>query len=112
MLSKSVLIVVFGLLFSLQAFASGTVLIDGKVIKNRDHLHTYVAKELNFNRYYARTVDSLYDTLSTDYTGETVIKIKHVSILKAKLGSEYIEGMIQSIMDAAEDNPRVIMVLE
>jgi len=63
-------------------------------------------------KYYARTVDSLYDTLSTDYTGETVIKIKHVSILKAKLGSEYIEGMIQSIMDAAEDNPRVIMVLE
>ena len=112
MLSKSVLVVVFSILFSFQAFASGTVLIDGKLIKDREHLHAQFAKDLNFNRYYTKTLDSLYDTLSTDYTGGTIIKIKHVSILKAKLGSEYIEGMVQSIMDAAEDNPRVIMVIE
>jgi hypothetical protein len=54
----------------------------------------------------------LYDSLSSDYSGQSIIKIKHVNLLKAKLGSEYIDAMIQAIMDAAEENPHIILVLE
>lgn len=112
MLSKYALVVVMSLFFSLQAFASGTVLIDGKEIKNREQLHATFAKNLKFPAYYGKTLDGLYDILSTDYSGETIIKFKHLNILKAKLSTEYVEGLVQTIMDAAEENNRVILLLE
>ncbi len=112
MLFRGAIVTLIGILFSFHAFASGEVLINGKEIKNRDQLHTHIAKNLNFPRFYGRTLDSLYDVVSTDFSGESIIKIKHLNILKAKLGTDYIEGMVQSIMDAAEDNRHVILVLE
>jgi ribonuclease inhibitor len=112
MLLKRAMVVVVGLFFSLQAFATGTVLINGKEIKTRDQLHMLVAKQLKFPGYYAKTLDSLYDILSTDLNGDSIIKFKHLNILKARLGSEYVEDFVQTIMDAAEDNNRVIILLE
>lgn len=112
MLFKRALVVVVGLFFSLQAFASGTVLINGKEIKTREQLHTLISKQLKFPTYYGKTLDSLYDILSADIIGDSVIKFKHLNILKARLGSEYVEALVQTIMDAAEDNNRVILLLE
>ena len=112
MLDKCALMVVVGLSFSLQAFASGTVLFNGKEIKNRDQFHALIAKDLNFPAKYGKNPDGLYDILSTDFSGETIIKFKHLNILKAKLGSEYVDSLVQNIMDAAEDNNRVILLLE
>ncbi|MDD4975204.1 MAG: barstar family protein [Bacteriovorax sp.] len=109
---KKALLALGGIFLSLQVMASGSVLISGKEIKSREQLHAIFAKQLNFPRFYAKTLDSLYDNLSSDYSGESVIKIKHVNLLKAKLGTDYIDAMIQAIMDAAEDNPRIILVLE
>ena len=87
-------------------------MINGKIIKNRDQLHAIFAKQLNFPSNYGKTLDSLYETLSSDFTGDCIIKIKPVNLLKAKLGSEYIDDMIQVIMDAAEENAHIILVLE
>lgn len=101
-----------GMLMSFQVMASGSVLINGKEIKSQDHLHTILAKQLNFPNHYGKNLDALYDMLSTDFSGQTVIKIKFVSILKSKLGSDYTDALIQAIMDASEDNPKVILVLE
>ncbi|MFA6237309.1 MAG: barstar family protein [Bacteriovorax sp.] len=101
-----------GFLLSFQVMASGSVLINGKEIKTRDDLHTLLAKQLNLPSNYARNMDSLYYMLSTDFAGNNIIKIKHVNSLKAKLGADYIDGFIQAIMDASEDNPRIIIVLE
>lgn len=94
---------------SFQVMASGSVLINGKEIKNREQFHAVFAKQLNFPNLVGKT---LYDNLSSDNSGESIIKIKHVNLLKAKLGSDYVDTMIQFIMDAAEDNPRIIFVLE
>lgn len=101
-----------GMLLSFHVLASGSVLIHGKEIKDREQFHAALAKQLNFPSFYGKTAESLYDNLSSDYSGENIIKIKYVNLLKAKLGTVYIDGMIQAIMDAARDNPRVIMVLE
>jgi RNAse (barnase) inhibitor barstar len=109
---KKALLVFSGIILSFQVMASGTVLINGKEIKSREQLHSIFAKQLNFSKLYGKGMDSLYDNLSADYSSESIIKIKHVSLLKAKLGTEYIDSMIQAIMDAAEDNPHVILVLE
>lgn len=109
---KKALLAFGGILLSFQLMASGSVLINGKEIKNRDQLHTLFARQLNFPRTYGKNLDALYENLSSDYAGESIIKIKHVNLLKAKLGTEYIDAMIQAIMDAAEENPHVILVLE
>ena len=109
---KSAFIALGGLLMSFQLMAAGSVLISGKEIKSRDHLHTYLAKQLNFPNYYGKNLDSLYDVLSTDYSSQTVIKIKFLSILKSKLGADYIDALIQVIMDASEDNPKIVLLLE
>lgn len=109
---RSALVAIGGLLMSFQLMAAGSVLINGKEIKSRDHLHTYLAKQLNFPTYYGKNLDSLYDVLSSDYKAQTVIKIKFVSILKSKLGADYTDALIQVIMDASEDNPRIVLLLE
>jgi ribonuclease inhibitor len=112
MLWNKVLAALGVLLLSFQVMASGTVLISGKEIKSRDHLHTVIAKQLNFPSYYGKNIDSLYDVLTVDVSGDNIIKIKYLNLLKAKLGSDYIENFVQAIMDAANENPRIILVLE
>jgi RNAse (barnase) inhibitor barstar len=109
---KKTLLVLVGSLLSSQTFASGSVLINGKNIKNREELHQAFAKQLNFPINYRKNIDSLYENLSSDYSSESIIKIKNVNLLKAKIGSEYIEAMIQSIINASEENSRIILVLE
>lgn len=112
MLLNRSIVALSGFLLSLQVMASGSVLINGKEIKTRDQLHTIMAKQLNFPGSYGKNLDALYDVLSTDFSGDNIIKIKHVNLLKAKLGVDYINGFIEAIMDASEDNPRIILVLE
>ncbi len=112
MLFRRAMLMLCGIFFTFQVMASGSVLIDGKEIKNREQLHVVLAKNLNFPRIYGKNLDSLYEALSADFSGDSIIKIKHVNLLKAKLGSEYIESMIQTIMDVAEDNPHLILLIE
>ena len=112
MLWNRSMVAVGGFLISLQVLASGSVVISGKDIKTRDQLHTLMAKQLNFPGNYGKNLDALYDVLSTDFSGDNIIKIKHVNLLKAKLGVDYIDGFIEVIMEASEDNPRIILVLE
>lgn len=111
MLKRALLALIF-ILFTFEVMASGSVTLNGKVIKNREQLHDSFAKQLNFSKHYARNSDSLYEVLSSDYSGESIIKIKSVNLLRAKLGNDYIDSMIQSIMDASEENTRIILVLE
>lgn len=112
MLWNKVVVTLSVVLLSFRVMASGTISLDGKDIKSRDDLHSLLIKKLNFPSYYSRTLNSVYEILSTDLKSDNVIKIKHVSLLKAKLGADYVDGFIQSVMDASEDNPRIIMVVE
>ena len=109
---KNAIVALSAMLLSFQVMASGSVLINGKEIKSQEHLHNTLAKELNFPRHYGKTLDALYDTLSTDFSGQTIIHIKYQSILRSKLGADYTDAFIQTIMDASDDNSKVILVLE
>ena len=109
---KKALLALVGVLLSFQVYASGSVVINGKLIKDRDSLHAIFAKQLNFPSNYGKTLDSLYENLSSDYSGESIIKIRPINLLKAKLGSDYINSMIQIIMNAAENNSHIILVIE
>ena len=107
-----VLTIIIGLIFSLQTFASGSFVINGKQIKSQDDLQVQMAKQLNFPKFYTKKLDSLYDVLSTDFAGPTEIRIKNTSILRSKLGAEFTDSFVQTIMTAADENPKIILLLE
>ena len=97
---------------SCEVFASGNVLLNGKQIKTKEELHTALAKGLNFPKYYGKNLDALYDVLSTDVSGESIIKVKNVNFLRLKLGTEFVQEFLETIGQASEENPRVILLLE
>lgn len=106
---------IFSILFmclSFGVYASGSVLINGKQIKSKEEVHTILAKGLNFPKYYGKNFDALYDLLITDVSGESIIKIKNANLLKIKLGAEFVQELIETIGQASEENPRVILLLE
>lgn len=106
---KKALLALIATLLSFQVMASGSALINGKEIKNREQLDSIFVKQL---KLAPLSKTSLFNSLSTDYSGDTIIKIKHVNLLKAKLGPEYIDSMVQAIIDAADDNQHIILVIE
>jgi ribonuclease inhibitor len=109
---RNAFVALSGILMSFQVMASGTALINGKEVKSQDHLHTMLAKQLNFPTHYGKNLDSLYDILSTDFGGQTIIKIQSLSILISKLGPDYTNALILAIRDASEDNPKVVLLIE
>ncbi len=109
---KTAFAVYLSMLLSHQVMASGSVLINGKEIKTQEDIHLQLAKQLNFSKSYGKTLDSLYYALITDLGNQNIIKIKHLSILKSKLGADYIESLIQIISDASQDNPKVVLLIE
>lgn len=109
---RNLIVAVSAMLMSFQVLASGSVLINGKEVKSQDDIHSMLAKQLNFPTTYGKNLDSLYDALSSDNTGLAVIKIKSLSILKSKLGSDYIEALMRAISDASEENPKIVLLLE
>lgn len=99
------------MIMSFQVMASNSVLINGKEVKSQDHLHMMIAKQLNLPSNYGRNLDALFDVLRTD-SGQVVIKIKSLSILKSKIGADYVEGVIRAISDASEENRKIVLLLE
>ena len=109
---RTAVIALSAVMMSYQAMASGSITINGKEVKTQVQLHTMIAKELNFPATYGKSLDSLYEVLSTDYSGQTMIKIKSVSILKSKLGADYVDAMVRAVTDASQDNPKIVLLLE
>jgi ribonuclease inhibitor len=109
---KKLALLFISLTFSLQLFASGSVVLNGKNIKNKAHLHEVLARGLDFPPYYGKNLDALFDILVSDFSAESVIKIKNLVFLKKKLGSEYTQEFLEVIGAASEANPRIILILE
>ena len=109
---KNAVAVSVAMLMSYQVMGAGSVLINGKEVKSQEDIHIQLAKQLSFPKSYGKTLDSLYYALITDMGNQNIIKIKHLSILKSKLGADYIESLIQIISDASQDNPKVVLLVE
>lgn len=109
---KTVAVAMCAVMMSFQVMASRVVLINGKEASSQEEIHTIFVKQLSFSKSYGRNIDALYDILSTDFGNQTTIKIKHLSILKSKLGADYVEALIQAILEASQDNPKVVLLLE
>jgi RNAse (barnase) inhibitor barstar len=106
------LIALVVVLFSLQAMAAGTTVINGKNIKNREQLYATFSKELNLTKTNAKSLETLYENLTSDVSGSLVIKIKNLNLLKLKIGSDYIDALVNVVVEASEENSKIVFVLE
>lgn len=109
---KKVLITLMFLIVTVNSFASGSVLLNGKTIKTKQDLHKILAKDLHFPKFYGNNLDALFDTLVVDVSGETIIKLKFIDIMKKRLGTEYVDTLIETLSEAADENAKVIIVFE
>jgi RNAse (barnase) inhibitor barstar len=95
-----------------SVFSSENIQLDGKHIKSRDELQRILEKQLRLPINSAKNFDEVYNVLLADMKTESVVRIKHLEILKNKLGDQYIEDFIEVVNLAAEDNLHVILILE
>ena len=75
------------------------VVIDGRKIKDKQTLHTYLKEQCKFPEYYGNNLDALYDVL-TDRPEPLEIKLEYAQELKEILCG-YGEAFIETLEDAA-----------
>ena len=98
--------------FSINGFAAGNVQIDGKKIKNREDMQRLLEKQLHFPTNYDKVPDAVYEVLLADLKTESIVRIKHLEILRKKLGEQYVDDFIEAVDFAAEENIHVVLILE
>lgn len=97
---------------SLNTFAATNVLIDGKKFRANEDLPSVFRKQMNMPAVQNKNLDSVYDVLLSDFKTESIVRIKNVAILRRKLGDQYVNDFIDVVNQAAEDNSRVVLILE
>lgn len=61
------------------------IILDGKMMKNRESTHEYLQEKLKFPDYYGKNLDALWDLLSYESI-PTFITIINVSTIFRNLG--------------------------
>jgi RNAse (barnase) inhibitor barstar len=102
----------FMMTLTIDTFAAGKVFLDGKKLKNREEMQLLLEKELMMPANTSKNFGAVYDVLLADYKTESLVRIKHLEILRKKMGKAYIEDFIEIVGQAAEDNAHVILILE
>lgn len=82
-----------------------TCILDGTAIKDKDTLHSILAKNLEFPEWYGRNLDALCDCL-TDLKEETLIRILYGDAMDVQLGN-YARLFRKALSAASEENPLV-----
>ena len=86
------------------------VLLDGAEIGSRRALHAFLQQALCLPAYYGRNLDALYDCL-TDLYEPTELRVRHVELLKHRLGY-YANSLLIVLRRAAQENEAVSLILE
>lgn len=84
------------------------IILDFKVLKTKTDLHTYLQKELGFDRDYGHNLDALYDllTLYQDKVSFQMLNLDHVEIdLKM-----YIDDLKLCLIDAEKINQNITVL--
>ena len=77
------------------------LLIDGRLLSNREAVHDYFQTQLEFPPYYGRNLDALYDQL-TERAMPLEIRIAHPEAIEAQLG-RYGAALLKTLYDAAQN---------
>lgn len=80
-----------------------TVVLDGRLMTNRDAVHDQLSEQIPLPAYYGRNLDALYDAL-TDLQQPLELMVMHCFEMEVQLGS-YAQALISTLKDAAKENP-------
>lgn len=81
------------------------IILDGKLIKDRETLHTILADLPGFPDWYGRNLDALHDCL-TDIKEETWIQVYNKNDLSAHLGN-YAAAFLKALTASAKENEKI-----
>ena len=87
-----------------------TVILEGKAMTDRVSAHSHLAERLELPTYYGRNLDALYDVL-TGITEETEIVLTDPAA-PAELMGKYGEALLETLREAAENNPNLTVTLK
>lgn len=84
-----------------------TIILDGKMMRDREETHDYLKAKFHLPDYYGRNLDALWDLLSYERTPTKVIFINLFSIYEnlGDYGNDLIE--VFSEIDQEEGNIEV-----
>ena len=85
------------------------ILLDGRIMTDREALHTHLAEKLSLPDYYGRNLDALFDLLSV-YPQSAEIVLVHADVMIAALG-RYGHGVLKTMVDASRANPNLEFTL-
>lgn len=78
------------------------IIIDSKQIMEKETAHPYLKNKMNLTDYYGNNLDALYDVLTS--IGK---KTEFVVLVNKEKNSSYGTKVLQTLKDAAEENPVV-----
>lgn len=81
-----------------------TVLLDGLEMGDRKSAHDHLKVKLHLPDYYGRNLDALYDLLTE--RGEPL------TIMVQNQAEIYTEALLDTLKDAADNNPNLEIVIE
>ena len=81
-----------------------TIYLDGRYMSDRKLAHDYLKTQLDLPDYYGRNLDALYDLLM-EFSEPTSIVVQHQTEI-------YTEALLETLMDAADNNPNLEIVTE
>ena len=86
------------------------IILDGTAMTDRVAAHNHLVERLELPTYYGRNLDALYDML-TEIGQETEIILNDPAAVAEQMG-RYGESLLDTLREAAEENPRLTMTLK
>ena len=86
------------------------VILDGTQMTQRALAHAHLKQQLQLPDYYGRNLDALYDLL-TERSEATCICLRHSVQMLSALGI-YGQRLMDTMVDAAEQNPLITIITE
>ena len=84
--------------------------LDGTAMTDRVAAHNHLSERLDLPTYYGRNLDALYDVL-TEIGQETELVLNDPGAV-AQLMGKYGEALLSTLQEAAENNPKLIVILK
>ena len=86
------------------------IYLNGKDIKSKSELHSELAAQMRFPRYYGRNLDALYDLLSVE-SENCLFIIKNKKELEQNLGGYYY-SLLHVLDDVSLENDKIARITD
>jgi len=86
------------------------IILDGRAMTDRAAAHSHLAERLELPTWYGRNLDALYDVLS-EIGVETELVLTDPAA-PVELMGKYGEALLETLREAAENNPNLTVTLK